>query len=135
MGFFDVIKNTLFGTERVNSAKSECRTKKKTSEDKYKEETARIEAECAANLAKAKEMDKQSATPTSVSPIAPPPAPVVSEQEERESPRMMDYGNEQRSNREEERDYRGGKKGGKRGKSRKGGKSKSNRRKSMRKGK
>lgn len=69
MGIVDTIKNILFGTERVNASKAECKTKKKTAEDKYKEEVKRIEAECEASLMHAKEADKAASIPTVATPI------------------------------------------------------------------
>lgn len=69
MGIIDTLKNILFGTERVNASKAECKTKKKTAEDKYKEEVKRIEAECEASLMHAKEADKAASIPTVATPI------------------------------------------------------------------
>jgi hypothetical protein len=68
MGFFDTVNNMLFGTERVKASKAECKEKKRLAEEKYKEETKRIEAECEASLTRAKEADKA---------VMPQPAPVV----------------------------------------------------------
>jgi hypothetical protein len=68
MGFFDSINNMLFGTERVKASKAECKEKKRLADEKYKEETKRIEAECEASLTRAKEADKVA---------MPQPAPVV----------------------------------------------------------
>lgn len=69
MGLVDTLKNILFGTERVNASKAECKTKKKTAEDKYKEEVKRIEAECEASLMHAKEADKAASIQTVATPI------------------------------------------------------------------
>jgi hypothetical protein len=120
MGFLDTIKVALFGTERVNSAKSECKTKKKSAEDKYKEEMARIEKECVDSLEKAKQLDTQVVAT----------APVVTQQPQviPQETKPQQYESELVSDKKEDNPVYGGKKGGKSKK-----KSKSNRKKTMRK--
>lgn len=125
MGILDTIKVALFGTDRVNSAKSECKTKKKSVEDKYKEEMARIENECATSLAKAKELDKQNVGTVPVvtpQPQQPQPQPQLQEQPQEPTQYVSELGEKR------ETPVYGGKKGGKSKK-----RSKSNRKKTMRK--
>lgn len=123
MGILDTIKVALFGTERVNSAKAECKTKKKSAEDKYKEEMARIEKECVDSLEKAKQLDTQVVAT----------APIVAQQQQQQQqvipqePESPQYESELVGEKRENPVY-GGKKGGKSKK-----KSKSNRKKTMRK--
>lgn len=119
MGILDTIKVALFGTERVNSAKADCKTKKKSAEDKYKEEVDRIEKECAKSLEDAKLLDKQGVAT----------APVVAQQQQviPQEPEPPQYESELVGEKRENPVY-GGKKGGKSKK-----KSKSNRKKTMRK--
>jgi hypothetical protein len=58
MGFFDTITNIFFGTERVKASKAECKAKKDKAKTDYDAVMKQIEAECEANLIKAKEADK-----------------------------------------------------------------------------
>ncbi len=111
MGLFDTLNNMLFGTERVKASKAECKEKKRLAEEKYKEETKRIEAECEASLTRAKEADKAA---------MPQPAPIVASTVV--EPNANGYSMEPSQSRI------GGKKGGKSKK-----KSKTNRKKTTRK--
>ena len=54
----DWLKNLFFGTERVKASKAECKAKKDKAKTDYDAVMKQIEAECEANLIKAKEADK-----------------------------------------------------------------------------